>query len=113
MTVDGILSGVAASGGPTTLLGVPFHIELLSSGSAPPKLPQLTGMPTGGEMVRAEVHAAFVDRFGVRLGNMYGMTEVGVIATDLFGQHRPAVLPAPRITVRGAAGQLLIAPPTS
>ena len=27
---------------------------------------------------------------------MYGMTEVGVIATDLFGVHRPAVLSLPR-----------------
>jgi hypothetical protein len=29
-----------------------------------------------------------VNRYGVRLGNMYGMTEAGVIATDLF-EHRP------------------------
>jgi len=113
MTVDGILSSVAASDAPTTLLGVPFHIELLSSGGAPPKLPQLTGMTTGGEMVRAEVHAAFVDRFGVRLGNMYGMTEVGVIGTDLFGRDRPAITPAPGFTVREAGGELLIAAPTS
>ena len=95
MTADGILSAVAADSQPTTLLGVPFHIELLASVRQPPELPQLTGMTTGGELVRADVYAAFVDRYGVRLGNMYGMTEVGVIATDLFGAHRPAVRPAP------------------
>jgi acyl-coenzyme A synthetase/AMP-(fatty) acid ligase len=113
LTVDAILATVAASERPTTLLGVPFHIELLASVAQPPKLPQLTGMTTGGELVRAEVHEAFVDRYGVRLGNMYGMTEVGVIATDLFARHRPAVAPAPGLAVREENGELLVSMPAS
>jgi acyl-coenzyme A synthetase/AMP-(fatty) acid ligase len=113
MTADGILSTVAAGSQPTTLLGVPFHIELLASVRHPPKLPQLTGMTTGGELVRADVHTAFVDRYDVRLGNMYGMTEVGVIATDLFGVHRPAVMPAPGLAVREEAGELHVSLPAS
>jgi acyl-coenzyme A synthetase/AMP-(fatty) acid ligase len=113
MTADGILSTVAAGSQPTTLLGVPFHIELLASVLEPPKLPQLTGMTTGGELVRAQIHEAFVDRYNVRLGNMYGMTEVGVIATDLFGEHRPAVMPAPGLTVREAGGELHVSVPAS
>jgi 3-hydroxy-4-methylanthranilate adenylyltransferase len=113
MTADGILSAVGADATPTTLLGVPFHIELLAAVTDPPKLPQLTGMTTGGELVRGDVYAAFTDRYGVRLGNMYGMTEVGVIATDLFGQHRPAVLPAPGLSVREEAGELLVSLPES
>jgi acyl-coenzyme A synthetase/AMP-(fatty) acid ligase len=40
---------------------------------------------------------------------MYGMTEVGVIATDLFGAHRPELTPAPGITLRAVDGELLIA----
>lgn len=106
MTAEGILSTVAAGSQPTTLLGVPFHIELLASVRQPPELPQLTGMTTGGELVRADVYDAFTGRYGVRLGNMYGMTEVGVIATDLFGAHRPAVAPAPGLAVREEAGEL-------
>ncbi|WP_432840597.1 class I adenylate-forming enzyme family protein [Dactylosporangium sp. CA-092794] len=113
MTADGILTAVAAAPEPTTLLGVPFHIELLSSGPRPPRLPQLTGMTTGGELVRPEVYAGFVDRFGIRLGNMYGMTEVGVIATDLFGEFRPALTPAPGLRVREEAGELLVSLPAS
>jgi 3-hydroxy-4-methylanthranilate adenylyltransferase len=113
MTADGILSTVAAGSQPTTLLGVPFHIELLASVQNPPKLPQLTGMTTGGELVRPDVYAAFTDRYDVRLGNMYGMTEVGVIATDLFGVNRPAVLPAPGISIAEEAGELHIAMPAS
>ncbi|CAG6398390.1 fatty acid--CoA ligase family protein [Streptomyces cocklensis] len=109
MTGEGILATVAAGPQPTTLLGVPFHIELLSWVANPPPLPQLTGMTTGGELVRAQVHDAFVDRYGIRLGSMYGMTEVGVIATDLFGEHRPEVTPAPGITVRESRGELLVA----
>ncbi|MFG1810088.1 class I adenylate-forming enzyme family protein [Streptomyces sp. NPDC049040] len=108
-TGEGILATVAAGPEPTTLLGVPFHIELLTWVKEPPRLPQLTGMTTGGELVRAQVHDAFTGRYGVRLGSMYGMTEVGVIATDLFGEHRPAVDPAPGITVRESGGELLIA----
>jgi acyl-coenzyme A synthetase/AMP-(fatty) acid ligase len=113
MTADGILSTVAASELPTTLLGVPFHIELLASVQNPPELPQLTGMTTGGELVRADVYTAFKDRYNVRLGNMYGMTEVGVIATDLFGVNRPTVLPAPGLTVREEGGELHIKMPAS
>ena len=113
MTADGILSAVAAGPQPTTLLGVPFHIELLASVAEPPRLPQLTGMTTGGELVRADVHSAFIDRYNVRLGNMYGMTEVGVIATDLFGEHRPAVLPAPGLAVREEGGELHVSLPES
>ena len=113
MTADGILSAVAAGRQPTTLLGVPFHIELLASVAQPPPLPQLTGMTTGGELVRADVYDAFTGRYGVRLGNMYGMTEVGVIATDLFGEHRPAVLPAPGLTVREEGGELHVSVPAS
>jgi 3-hydroxy-4-methylanthranilate adenylyltransferase len=113
MTADGILSTVAAGSQPTTLLGVPFHIELLASVREPPELPQLTGMTTGGELVRADVYAAFVDRYDVRLGNMYGMTEVGVIATDLFGKNRPAVTPAPGLTVREEGGELHVSRPAS
>ena len=113
MTADGILSTVAAGSQPTTLLGVPFHIELLASVRQPPELPQLTGMTTGGELVRADVYDAFTGRYGVRLGNMYGMTEVGVIATDLFGAHRPAVAPAPGLAVREEAGELHVSLPAS
>jgi acyl-coenzyme A synthetase/AMP-(fatty) acid ligase len=113
LTVDAILAAVGAAPEPTTLLGVPFHTELLASVRQPPALPQLAGMTTGGELVRAQVHQQFVERYGIRLGNMYGMTELGVIATDLFGAHRPALAPAPGMTVRCDDGELVIAMPAS
>jgi acyl-coenzyme A synthetase/AMP-(fatty) acid ligase len=108
LTGDTVLRAVRADPAPTTVLGVPFHIELLASVDEPPPLPQFVRMTTGGELVRAAVVERFTKRYDAILANMYGMTEVGVIATDLFGKHRPAVLPAPGIPVREEAGELLV-----
>ena len=113
LTVDSIFGAVQASQEPVTVIGVPFHIELLASVAKPPALPQLSGMTTGGELVRGTVYQDFVDRYPVRLGNMYGMTELGVIATDLFGKHRPSLTPAPGMTLRAENGELLVAMPAS
>lgn len=113
LTGDSILEAVASDATPATVLGVPFHIGLLNSVADPPSLPQLKRMTTGGELVPATVSAAFDDKYGVPLGNMWGMTELGVIATDLFGEHRPALEPAPGIEVRESGGELLIRRPES
>ncbi len=108
LTVDSILKLVASSDKRTTMLGVPFHIELLASVENPPELPQLARMTTGGELVRSEVWQRFTSRYGVPLGNMYGMTEVGVIATDLFGENRPSLMPAPGLNVAEDEGEIVI-----
>jgi len=104
LTADGIRAAVTASTEPTMVLGVPFHAELLTTGGHP--LPQLTRMVVAGELVRPWVPGAFRDLYGVPLGTMYGMTELGVIATDLSGQHAPAVAPAPGMSLRAADGEL-------
>jgi acyl-coenzyme A synthetase/AMP-(fatty) acid ligase len=113
LTGDSILQAVAAAETPATVLGVPFHIGLLNSVADPKKLPQLKRMTTGGELVPAAVATMFDEKYGVPLGNMWGMTELGVIATDLFGEHRPALRPAPGIEVREVDGELLIRRPES
>ncbi|MEV6518379.1 fatty acid--CoA ligase family protein [Micromonospora chalcea] len=108
---DAILAAVAAQDTPATVLGVPFHIGLLASTTPAGPLPQLKRMTTGGELVSAAVANAFTGRYGVPLGNMYGMTEVGVIGTDLYGRHRPAIAPAPGIRVREQDGELWVSCP--
>nr|WP_184686239.1 fatty acid--CoA ligase family protein [Micromonospora echinospora] len=108
---DAILAAVAAQDTPATVLGVPFHIGLLASTTPAGPLPQLKRMTTGGELVSAAVANAFTGRYGVPLGNMYGMTEVGVIGTDLHGRHRPAIAPAPGIRVREQDGELWVSCP--
>lgn len=113
LTGDSILEAVAAADTPATVLGVPFHIGLLASVADPPRLPSLKRMTTGGELVPAAVAATFDRKYGVPLGNMWGMTEVGVIATDLFGEHRPSLMPAPGLAVREENGELLVSRPES
>ncbi|HEX4721921.1 MAG TPA: class I adenylate-forming enzyme family protein [Pseudonocardiaceae bacterium] len=113
LTADGILAAVAAGSAPTTVLGVPFHAELLTSVAEVPVLPQLKRMIVAGELVRPGVPGRFTERFGVPLGTMYGMTEVGVIATDLDGTQWPAVKPVHGIEVRTDNGELSIRMPAS
>lgn len=107
LTGDGILQAIAASDLPTTVLGVPFHAELLNA-AANPGLPQLKRMIVAGELVRPGVPEAFAAKYGVPLGTMYGMTEAGVIATDLDGSLRPSVRPAPGMRPRVMDGELQI-----
>jgi len=113
MTAAGILSAVAAGDRPTTVIGVPFHAELLAGVQSPPPLPRLRRMVVAGELVRPEVPGSFVRRYGVPLGTMYGMTEVGVIATDLTGRHHPAVQPVHGLELRADGGELHIRTPAS
>jgi acyl-coenzyme A synthetase/AMP-(fatty) acid ligase len=111
LTAEGIRSAVAAGSEPTTVLGVPFHAELLATGSA--YLPPLRRMVVAGELVRPWVPGKFTAAYGVPLGTMYGMTEVGVIATDLSGRTAPAVAPATGMSLRVAGGELLLRMPAS
>jgi acyl-coenzyme A synthetase/AMP-(fatty) acid ligase len=109
VTTDGVAAAVAAGTEPTTIIGGPIHIRTVAAADPRTPLPQLKRMTVGGELVHPDVRRAFTDRHQVPLGNMYGMTEVGVIATDLFGELRPALAPAPGMTVREDDGQLAIA----
>jgi acyl-CoA synthetase (AMP-forming)/AMP-acid ligase II len=108
-----IVDAIAAHDSPATVLGVPFHIGLLAGTEPGRPLPQFVRMTTGGELVPAATARAFGERFGATLANMYGMTEVGVIATDLHGRHRPAVAPVPGLAVREVAGELWVSCPES
>lgn len=113
LTADGILATVGASRRPTTVLGVPFHAELLAAVAEPPRLPQLVKMIVAGELVRPGVPARFTEKYGVPLGTMYGMTEVGVIATDLLGTNWPSVVPVFGMEVQAEGGELRIRRPAS
>jgi acyl-coenzyme A synthetase/AMP-(fatty) acid ligase len=109
LTAEGILAAVAAEPEPTMILGVPFHAELLTSVATRPHVPQLVRMIVAGELVRPGVPGRFTTTFDVPLGTMYGMTEIGVIATDLSGTLWPSVRPAPGIQAAVEGGELRIA----
>lgn len=96
---------------PTTLIGVPFYAELLAAVAEPTRTPALERMIVAGELTRPGVPEAFTAAYGVPLGSMYGMTELGVIATDLDGTARPELEPNAGLELRIADGELHIRRP--
>ncbi|MFE6776312.1 class I adenylate-forming enzyme family protein [Streptomyces sp. NPDC057702] len=112
-TLEGILRAVAAGPEPTTLLGVPSQAAVLAAAQTPPRLPQLRRMIVGGELVKAGVRERFTRGYGAELGVMYGMTEAGVIATDLTGASSPGLTPVHGLPVRVEDGQILLGLPAS
>ena len=114
MTAGSILAAVGAGRSPTVLVGVPFHAQLLASVTSPPPLPQLVRAINGSDRVRPDLARAFGARYGIPLGEVYGMTELGAVAADLTGANRPATgWPAPGVELRVVAGELLVRRSTS
>jgi acyl-coenzyme A synthetase/AMP-(fatty) acid ligase len=109
VTADGILAAVAASTRPTSLVAVPHHITLLAAASGGAVPVNLAGAMSAGEMMRPRLAESFEQRFGLPLGEIYGMTETGLLASDLTGRNRPATgWPAPGIEVRVDEGELSV-----
>ncbi|WP_229820103.1 class I adenylate-forming enzyme family protein [Streptomyces abikoensis] len=109
-TPTGVMDTVLAHPSPTLLMGVPAQFTLLGSVAEPPRMPQLVQAMSGGGRTCPEVADAFADRFNAPLGECYGMTETGVIATDMSGAMRPATgWAAPGMRIRVDEGELLIA----
>jgi len=96
---------------PTTLIGVPFYAELLAAVAEPGRRTALDRMIVAGELTRPGVPEAFTAAYGVPLGSMYGMTELGVIATDLDGSARPELDPNKGLELRIEDGELHIRRP--
>ncbi|WP_336320950.1 class I adenylate-forming enzyme family protein [Streptomyces lavendofoliae] len=92
------------------LFGVPFHYDLLSRVPNPPSLPRLRLAVSGGERLGEDVHRRFEERFGLRIGQAYGMTETGIVATDLRGEAAPPVVGrvVPGIHTRVSGGELWV-----
>ncbi|MFE0363126.1 class I adenylate-forming enzyme family protein [Streptomyces griseoaurantiacus] len=92
------------------LFGVPVHFDLLSRVGRPGGLPSLRLAVSGGEPLRPEVFTRFEEAFGVRIGQAYGMTEAGIIATDLTGRAAPPAVgtPAPGMRTEVADGTLRV-----
>lgn len=99
-----------ADSGARVLFGVPFHFELLNRASEDVALPALRLAVSGGEAIRPEVYERFEERYGIRIGQAYGMTETGIIATDLTGRHRPPAVgyTAPDMEVRVQESELQV-----
>jgi acyl-coenzyme A synthetase/AMP-(fatty) acid ligase len=104
------LLAVAAEQRVEAIFGVPAHFDLLSRIDDPPALPCLRLAVSTGEALPGEVFARFEQRYGVRIGQAYGMTEIGIIATDLVGVCPPPSVgrPAPGLETEVRDGELYV-----
>ncbi|MEU3606817.1 class I adenylate-forming enzyme family protein [Streptomyces sp. NPDC035033] len=89
-TPAGVLRAARETGA-MAVYGVPAHFELLARTPEVPPLPALRLAVTGGERLPVEVYEEFHRRYGVRIGQVYGVTETGLLAAGLHGP-RPPVL---------------------
>jgi acyl-coenzyme A synthetase/AMP-(fatty) acid ligase len=82
------------------VFGVPAHFDLLSRIGGPGVPAALRLAVSGGEILPAEIFQRFEERYGLRIGQAYGMTETGIIATDLTGANPPPAVGVPAPGVR-------------
>jgi acyl-coenzyme A synthetase/AMP-(fatty) acid ligase len=88
------------------VFGNPRHFERIAAAGR--ELPRLRLAVSSGEALPQRVYDTFAGRFGVHIGQAYGTTETGVVATDLRGELGPRMvgLPAPGIETRVQNGVL-------
>ncbi|WP_438484461.1 class I adenylate-forming enzyme family protein [Streptomyces sp. S186] len=106
---------VAAAADADVVLGGPRHIAQLAGAPAATRLPRLRLAVSGGDVLPVETAGAFARRYGVRVGQAYGTTETGVVATDLAGEYGPGAIgvPLPGVRTRVVAGALQVHVPAS
>jgi acyl-coenzyme A synthetase/AMP-(fatty) acid ligase len=97
------------------VIGNPRHFDQLVNAADDVTLPDLRLAVSGGEMLSQEVYHAFGRRYGVSVGQAYGTTETGIIATDLAGMFgTPTIgLPVQGVRTRVVDGVLEVHVPQS
>jgi 3-hydroxy-4-methylanthranilate adenylyltransferase len=97
------------------VIGNPRHFDQLAHAADDVTLPDLRLAVSSGEALSHEVYQAFVHRYGVPIGQAYGTTETGIIATDLTGTFgTPTIgLPVQGVRTRVVDGVLEVHVPQS
>jgi acyl-coenzyme A synthetase/AMP-(fatty) acid ligase len=87
---------------------------MLAGVTDPPPLPQFKRFVSSGEAAPADLCDLVAGRYGTQVGQIYGMTETGMIAADLSGRLRPSAgALAPGVRARTERGELLVRLPSS
>lgn len=93
----------------TAAFGVSTHFELLADTAQASSIPDLRLAVSAGMVTDPVTAQRFRDRVGCSLGQIYGMTEFGVITADLFGRAPGTVgLPTRGMALRVDDGELYI-----
>lgn len=97
------------------VIGNPRHFAQLVNAAEDVTLPDLRLAVSSGEVLPCGVYQTFTRRYGVPIGQAYGTTETGIIATDLAGMFgTPTVgLPVPGVRTRVVNGVLEVHLPQS
>lgn len=97
------------------VIGNPPHFDQLANAADDMTLPDLRLAVSSGEALSHEVYQAFSRRYGVPIGQAYGTTETGIIATDLTGMFgtRTIGLPVQGVRTRVVDGVLEVHVPQS
>ncbi|MFJ9344306.1 class I adenylate-forming enzyme family protein [Streptomyces sp. NPDC101733] len=104
-----------AAAGAEVVLGRPRDVAVLAQAPARLRLPGLRLAVSGGDVLPEETAGAFARRYGVLVGQAYGTTETGVVATDLTGELGPRAIgvPVPGVRTRVVGGVLQVHVPRS
>lgn len=94
------LGRLVVDAGVAVILGVPAHFDLLGLAAPPAPAPVLRLAVSAGEVLGDEVHDRFVRSYGLPVAQVYGMTEVGLIAADLAATQRPPAVGWPASGLR-------------
>ncbi len=97
------------------VIGNPRHFAQLADADDDVALPYLRLAVSGGDALSRTVSEAFGRRFGVQIGQAYGITETGIIAADLAGLFgTPTIgLPVQGVRTRVVGGVLEVHVPQS
>lgn len=92
------------------VLGGPRHFAALAYADGRLRLPDLRLAVSGGDVLDRETAGAFARRYGVLVGQGYGTTETGIVATDLTGGAGPGAIgtPVPGVRTRIVGGVLSV-----
>lgn len=108
------LARTAAETAADVIIGNPRHFAALA-GVPDVRLPALRRAVSGGETLPIAVYDRFAERYGVRTGQAYGLTETGIVAADPVGEYGPAAVgrPVPGVRIRLRGGELEVHAPES
>jgi acyl-coenzyme A synthetase/AMP-(fatty) acid ligase len=97
------------------IIGTPVHFAKLTETQENVRLPRLRLAVSGGDVLPGQVADRFFQRYGVRIGQVYGRPETGIIAANLSGgtDTRNIGLPLRKIRIRIAGGVLEVRVPRS
>lgn len=91
----------------TAVFGVTTHFEMLGRTAELTSLPRLRVATSAGMTTSPAVAERFRTASGCPLGQVYGLTETGVVTADLTGRFPGTVgRPAPGVEVRTSGGEL-------